>query len=310
VQIAAINGGGETYAYPPRVTAQLVETNPGSYLAATATLNSASDVNVVPVQHDFGKFGVWRAGFEEDYLVPMLAALRKPVVITMHSAPRLPNALVRRTVQAAGQRASARVAMAQAVQMILRDDYQLDDGALARVVHIPHGVPSAAAERHPMFVAKRTVGVSGRHVLSTFGLLSDGKGIESVIQVTPALIGRYPDLLYLVILVIGQTRPEVRKRDGERYREALLALSQALGVERHVRFIGRYLPEETIFAYLAASDITWRRRRCPCPPSHGRACGRSGGRIAGDLSPIQAATAGRHRGTSARERLGRVLIAR
>jgi glycosyltransferase involved in cell wall biosynthesis len=252
VQVAAINGSGESYDYPPEVNAQLDETDPGSYVAAAEWFNRAPGVDVVSVQHDFGKFGVWRDGFEADYLLPMLAALRKPVVVTLHSVPQTPNALMQRTMQAASRHADALVVMARAARAILRDAYQFDDAAIARVVQLPHGVPMAASLLRMAPIARRAIGVSGGPVLSTFGLLSDGKGIETAIRALPDLVERYPDLLYLVV---GQTHPEVRKREGERYREGLVELCRALGVARHVRFVDRYLTEEEIFNHLAASDV-------------------------------------------------------
>jgi hypothetical protein len=38
-----------------------------------------SDVEGISIQHDFGRFAVWRERFEEDYLAPMLAALFREV---------------------------------------------------------------------------------------------------------------------------------------------------------------------------------------------------------------------------------------
>jgi glycosyltransferase involved in cell wall biosynthesis len=45
-------------------------------------------------------------------------------------------------------------------------------------------------------------------------LLSEGKGIEYVIQALPQILSEHPNVLYLVI---GETHPEVRKREGEAY---------------------------------------------------------------------------------------------
>ena len=251
-QIAAINGAGETYAYPPSVALQLDESDPASYVIAAERLNRMSNVDVVSLQHDFGKFGVWRDCFEVDYIAPMLATLQKPVVVTLHSVPQAPNTLMRRTLQEVGQQAQAIVVMATAARELLRDSYQLDADALARVVHIPHGVPAGATRGLPAETLKQVLGIAGRRVLSTFGLLSAGKGIEYVIQAMPELAARHPDLLYIVI---GQTHPEVRKLEGEHYREGLTALARRLGVEEHVQFVDRFLPQDALLRYLRASDV-------------------------------------------------------
>ena len=61
----------------------------------------------------------------------------------------------------------------------------------------------------------------GRTVISTFGLLSSGKGIQYVIRALPEVVKQHPDVLYLVI---GETHPEVRRREGEKYRNSLIEL--------------------------------------------------------------------------------------
>ena len=52
-----------------------------------------------------------------------------------------------------------------------------------------------------------------RFLLSTFGLISPGKGIETVIEALPAIVERHPEVLYLIA---GRTHPEVAHREGER----------------------------------------------------------------------------------------------
>lgn len=254
--VAAINGAGERYAYAPPVRLQLEEGDPASYLAAARRLNRMRAVGVVSIQHDFGKFGVWRDGsdFEEDYLAPLLATLEKPAVVTMHTLTPHPGGLMRATVQAMGRRAAAIVVMANVGKVLLQEEYGLAEGALAKVHHIPHGVPACPETRTPpsLDAAKRSVGLHGHRILSTFGLITEGKGLEYMIEAMPALVAKYPDVLYLVI---GQTHPEVLKRHGERYRTMLLALCRRLGVERHARFVNRFLPQRELVRYLAATDV-------------------------------------------------------
>jgi polysaccharide biosynthesis protein PslF len=153
-----------------------------------------------------------------------------------------------------GRYARAIVVMANIAKVLLHEEYGLDEAAMAKVRQIPHGVPpcprthaSASLES-----AKRALGLSGRRVLSTFGLINEGKGIEYAVEAMPALVGEFPDLLYLVI---GQTHPEVRKLRGEGYRNELRALARRLGVEERVRFVNRFLPQGELIRYLAATDV-------------------------------------------------------
>ncbi len=51
--------------------------------------------------------------------------------------------------------------------------------------------------------------------MTTFGLLSEGKGIELALRAMAALAARHPDLHYVVA---GRTHPDVVRHEGERYR--------------------------------------------------------------------------------------------
>ena len=253
ITVAAIESREEHLPYAPSVQLTIDEGDVASYVAAARHLTPANGVDVVSIQHDFGRFGIWRDGFTADYLVPLLAALVVPAVITLHSVPRQPNRLMQRTVQDAARLASAVVVMAEAAKGLLREAYGLDEAALAKVRYLPHGVPdhcpigpAAAAD------AKRALGLRDGPVLSTFGLLGEGKGIEYAIDALPPLVARYPGLRYLVV---GRTHPEVLRQQGEAYREALQVRVRKLGLEGHVQFVNQYLTEDGILCYLAATDI-------------------------------------------------------
>jgi len=115
---------------------------------------------------------------------------------------------------------------------------------------IPHGAP----EPLPITPqeAKARIDMSGRTVISTFGLVSRGKGIEDVIRALPAVVEQFPNLVYLVL---GETHPKVRAHEGEAYREFLMQEAQRLGVQEHVVFENRYLTLDDIRLYLRATDI-------------------------------------------------------
>jgi polysaccharide biosynthesis protein PslF len=68
----------------------------------------------------------------------------------------------------------------------------------------------------------------------------------------PTILEHYPDVLYLIM---GETHPQVRKVEGERYRAELVALARELGVSRQVRFLNQYLEQQTLIRYLQATDI-------------------------------------------------------
>jgi polysaccharide biosynthesis protein PslF len=58
-------------------------------------------------------------------------------------------------------------------------------------------------------------------VVSTFGLINRGKGLEYAIEAMRDVVKRHPEVLYLIL---GETHPVVRRREGESYREELQEL--------------------------------------------------------------------------------------
>lgn len=94
-----------------------------------------------------------------------------------------------------------------------------------KIVVIRHGVavPDCVSKEF----GKRLLGLTKRTVLATHGLIGSGKGIEFAIKSLPSLVKKTPNILYLVI---GETHPEVRKHEGEAYRNRLISLAKRLGV--------------------------------------------------------------------------------
>ncbi len=68
----------------------------------------------------------------------------------------------------------------------------------------------------------------------------------------PDVVKDHPDVLYLII---GQTHPEVRRRDGEKYRNSLIELVKKLHLEHNVRFVNQYLTQQQLIRYLQVTDV-------------------------------------------------------
>jgi glycosyltransferase involved in cell wall biosynthesis len=96
------------------------------------------------------------------------------------------------------------------------------------------------------------LGLKNRLVVSTFGLISSGKGIEYAIRALPYVIEKAPQIVYLII---GQTHPVILKKEGEKYRNDLMKLISDLRLEKHVRFDNRFLSKHELIRYLQATDI-------------------------------------------------------
>ena len=118
-----------------------------------------------------------------------------------------------------------------------------------RICFIHHGIPDVRADRE---AEKARLGLSGRSLILTFGLLSPDKGIETAIRALPAVAQEIPNATYLVL---GATHPRVRAQHGEAYREGLARLAADLGVAGHVRFDDEYAELDRITGALAAADV-------------------------------------------------------
>jgi len=124
-------------------------------------------------------------------------------------------------------------------------------GSLAdKIQYIPHGCPNVPYLETGLH--KKSLGLEGRVVLSTFGLLNRGKGIEYAIEALPPLVKENSRIIYLII---GVTHPEVRKQEGETYRGHLHSLIESFGLEKNVRFVNRFLTRNELIKYLQATDI-------------------------------------------------------
>ncbi len=99
---------------------------------------------------------------------------------------------------------------------------------------------------------KKKYGLKGRKILTTFGLLSSGKNIETTLEALPSIIVQSPDTMFLVI---GKTHPGVVKNEGEQYRNKLKAIVKQLKLSDHVAFVESYLALPELLEYLQLTDI-------------------------------------------------------
>ena len=194
--------------------------------------------DVVVVQHEYGIFD----GADGDSVVDVLDLLRVPSIVVLHTVLVEPTRHQREVLDAIGRRASALVTMTATAHQRLMDHYDVDD---AKVVVIPHGAAGGHDDR-----PQRLDGRGPR--MLTWGLLGPGKGIERVIEALPSLRDLVPRPHYLVV---GETHPKVLERDGEAYREGLVARARALGVSDMVTFQSRYLDVDALSSLAASADV-------------------------------------------------------
>jgi glycosyltransferase involved in cell wall biosynthesis len=237
-----VNDPDSSYEYPDRVRMELEQEDCASYERAAEFLNFNGN-DLVCLQHEYGIFG----GIAGGHILSLLRRLKMPLVTTLHTVLREPDFHQRTVLEEIAHLSDRLIVMSELAAAILQEIYGITPG---KIDLIPHGVPDFAFTDPNYF--KDLFGTQGKSVLLTFGLLSPNKGIENVINALPAILARHPNLMYIVS---GATHPHIRRREGERYREALQALAIERGVSPHIIFNNRFVSAEELVEHVGAADI-------------------------------------------------------
>ncbi len=243
LKVCALKADGIAYRYPEEVKYVLDSSDLPAYENLAAKLNLDENLSMIFIQHEFGLF----SGDHGQYLLGLLCLLTKPVVTTFHTVLPAPDAMRKTIVQVIAANSVSVIAMTVNAAGILKRDYDIP---ASKISIIPHGTHLISSFDHTQKKARNHLG--NRMVLSTFGLLSSGKSIETALDALPAIIDKFPNVLYLII---GKTHPGVVIREGEQYRDMLQQKVLDLNLQSHVRFINKYLPLADLLGYLQRTDI-------------------------------------------------------
>src|SRR4030066_1484287 len=202
-RVISVNEKETIYDYDSRVKQQIRQDFEEDYIQAAKYINS-SRVNAVSLQHEFGIYG----GEWGEYILSFLQNVHKPVVTTLHTVQPDFEPKARNVLKDITAHSKAIVVMARAAKNILKE-YNVPSKKINVVQHGCPDIPFLTSDS-----VKPSLGLRGKIILSTFGLINSGKGIEYAIQALPSLVEKYPNILYLII---GETHPEVRKIKRETY---------------------------------------------------------------------------------------------
>jgi len=238
----AVEEDGVHREYEFQPIAVVWQNNESSYHEA-ATVVNRSGADLIHLEHEYGIYG----GDWGEHVLRFAEALQKPIVVTLHTVMRNPSERAAEVLEELASLAGAVVVIVPPARDLLFNIYHVPK---AKVRVIPHGSPESRTGQNK--AAKVVLGLQGRIVITTLGLINPGKGLEYGIKAIHHLATKYPDILYLIV---GQTHPVVRKHHGEQYRESLKALTRSLSLEANVKFVDRYLSEAEKELHLRATDI-------------------------------------------------------
>ncbi|MFA6602202.1 MAG: glycosyltransferase [Candidatus Shapirobacteria bacterium] len=243
-KVAAMNVSPlDKHVYPPVVKWEIDQNNKKQHIDLAKTINSDPLYLGVILEHEYGIYG----GPEGENILYFIERCHKPIIVTLHTVLPTPAPKMKEVTEKIILAAHALIVLTENSKLVLEKVYPM---AVGKVRVIPHGV-------HPTTFSttvgsKKVLKLFGRTILTTFGLLSPGKGIEYVIRSLPPVVKKHPKVLYLVL---GKTHPVVHRQDGEVYRLELTKLVNRLHLKRHVKFYDQYLSLPELIKFLKATDI-------------------------------------------------------
>ena len=231
-------------AHPAGDLPTIVSGDRSSYRSAARWLNE-SDVDLVLVEHEFGIHG----GVDGAHVLDLTEHLQIPYVVTLHTVLTRFTATQSAILQTlCGHAAGITLFTATARQMVLEQEFARSSALTV----VPHGAPVELYR--PTGRSLRTeLGLGDDDaIVSTFGLLSPGKGIEIAIAAMRQIATEMPHVRYVIA---GRTHPGVQRTAGEQYRAELQTLVASLGLDEHVRFVDRFLTVDEIAELLSVTKV-------------------------------------------------------
>jgi glycosyltransferase involved in cell wall biosynthesis len=242
ISICALESEFEKHNYSNEVKYVLETDKQNSYSELAENINHNKAISTVLIQHEFGLF----KSNETDF-IQLLQTINKAIIVVFHTVLPNPNEALQSMIQSINDNVNSFIVMTNNSSKILQEEYLIDAN---KISVIPHG--THLVEHSNKAVLKEKYKMDGRKVISTFGLLSSGKCIETSINALRTIVKKHPEVLFLII---GKTHPNVVKNEGEKYRENLEERINALKLNNNVQFINKYLPLNELLEYLQLTDI-------------------------------------------------------
>lgn len=243
IEVCAMQNNKHQLKYGDEVKYIISASSINDYRLVAEKINERNDIGLVCIQHEFGLHG----GEYGNHFLAFLLALNKPIITVFHTVLPDPDEKRKKVVQAIADLSNRIIVLTNRSLEILINQYGCQK---AKIKVIPHGTHTVLWEQKEVLKSKYQY--SDNIVMSNFGLISENKGIETVLNALPEVIAKHPEVIYMVI---GKTHPEIIKREGEKYRNKLMNIVRELQLEKNVIFINEYLELKQLLEYLTLSDI-------------------------------------------------------
>jgi glycosyltransferase involved in cell wall biosynthesis len=242
-EIMAIDDDNEPVDYPWEVKFRIRKEREQDYLDAARYINKSS-ADYICLQHEYGIFG----GTCGSYILSMVRHLQKPLITTFHTTLENPSSEQLYILRKIAQYSKACVVMIDEAASRLKTIYDVPE---EKIVIIPHGVPDIPFSPSDLF-KKNVDFAKNDFLIGSINLIAPNKGLEYVIEALPELIKINPNVKFVMI---GQTHPIVKIKNGEQYRKSLHELIKKRNLQEHFIEIDQYVSLEDLISYLKALDI-------------------------------------------------------
>jgi len=243
IKICALESKDETFQYSENISYTLNTSIPEEYPELAKKINQNERIKIIVIQHEFGFF---QTSGGNDFL-QFIQSLEKPIVIVFHTVLPRPDERFKTLVKSIATACRSIIVMTNASKDVLEQDYGIEQEKIEVIAHGTHLVSNS----NKTFLKKK-YGLKGHKILTTFGLISSGKSIETTLDALPDIVKTNPEVIFLAI---GKTHPGVIKSEGEKYRNMLEEKVISLNLQEHVRFINQYLDLPVLLEYLRLTDI-------------------------------------------------------
>lgn len=221
------------------------------------------------IQHEYGIFG--KDHDSDDNIVKTLKTLQEnkiPAITIVHTLLSQPSKFKRKVMEGILEYSDKIICITPSAINRFKEIYGTRRGKL---IYIPHGVPRVEITESRDDLKKQYgfIDKEGNpiNLVSNIGLLSDGKGIEYALEgFAEFKKNRKENFIYCIA---GETHPEIKKKEGEKYRKFCLKLAKKKGLKTlnhksarkmnfanyDVIFWDKFLSDKEYLKFMKMSDL-------------------------------------------------------